>query len=238
MTNTTEKPRIGILCWEAGQSPRGLEQLEALKGNSTNPETYDFPVRFCKVKGANIETILENPCRKVMERMIEEAQKMVKEGVKAITTSCGFNAIFQQELADALDVPVFTSSLLQVPMVCRILGKNKYVGVITAKKAALRKEHLKAVGITPDMPVEIFGMEECPEWNKIFIAPKEDVDLNVIKEEVVSTAAKAAKGLPQIGAFVLECTDLPPFAQAIREVTGKPVFDFVTLVNYINSSIP
>ncbi|HCD71805.1 aspartate/glutamate racemase family protein [Thermovirga lienii] len=238
MTNTTEKPRIGILCWEAGQSPRGLEQLETLKGNSTNPDTYDFPVRFCKVKGANIETILENPCRKVMERMIEEAQKMVKEGVKAITTSCGFNAIFQRELADSLDVPVFTSSLLQVPMVFHTLGRNKHIGVITAKKAALREEHLRAVGITSEMPVEIFGMEECPEWNKIFIAPNEDVDLDVIREEVVSTAVKAVKENPKIGAFVLECTDLPPFAQRIREVTGKPVFDFVTLVNYINSAIP
>ncbi|KUK41994.1 MAG: Glutamate racemase [Thermovirga lienii] len=238
MTNTTEKPRIGILCWEAGQSPRGLEQLETLKGNSTNPDTYDFPVRFCKVKGANIETILENPCRKVMERMIEEAQKMVKEGVKAITTSCGFNAIFQRELADSLDVPVFTSSLLQVPMVFHTLGRNKHLGVITAKKAALREEHLRAVGITSEMPVEIFGMEECPEWNKIFIAPNEDVDLDVIREEVVSTAVKAVKENPKIGAFVLECTDLPPFAQRIREVTGKPVFDFVTLVNYINSAIP
>lgn len=238
MTNTTEKPRIGILCWEAGQSPRGLEQLETLKGNSTNPDTYDFPVRFCKVKGANIETILENPCRKVMERMIEEAQKMVKEGVKAITTSCGFNAIFQRELTDSLDVPVFTSSLLQVPMVFHTLGRNKHLGVITAKKAALREEHLRAVGITSEMPVEIFGMEECPEWNKIFIAPNEDVDLDVIREEVVSTAVKAVKENPKIGAFVLECTDLPPFAQRIREVTGKPVFDFVTLVNYINSAIP
>ncbi|AER65901.1 glutamate racemase [Thermovirga lienii DSM 17291] len=238
MTNTTEKPRIGILCWEAGQSPRGLEQLETLKGNSTNPDTYDFPVRFCKVKGANIETILENPCRKVMERMIEEAQKMVKEGVKAITTSCGFNAIFQRELTDSLDVPVFTSSLLQVPMVFHTLGRNKHIGVITAKKAALREEHLRAVGITSEMPVEIFGMEECPEWNKIFIAPNEDVDLDVIREEVVSTAVKAVKENPKIGAFVLECTDLPPFAQRIREVTGKPVFDFVTLVNYINSAIP
>lgn len=195
-------------------------------------------MRFCKVKGANIETILENPCRKVMERMIEEAQKMVKEGVKAITTSCGFNAIFQRELADSLDVPVFTSSLLQVPMVFHTLGRNKHLGVITAKKAALREEHLRAVGITSEMPVEIFGMEECPEWNKIFIAPNEDVDLDVIREEVVSTAVKAVKENPKIGAFVLECTDLPPFAQRIREVTGKPVFDFVTLVNYINSAIP
>jgi glutamate racemase len=123
-------------------------------------------------------------------------------------------------------------------MVFHTLGRNKHIGVITAKKAALREEHLRAVGITSEMPVEIFGMEECPEWNKIFIAPNEDVDLDVIREEVVSTAVKAVKENPKIGAFVLECTDLPPFAQRIREVTGKPVFDFVTLVNYINSAIP
>jgi len=238
MSITAKGARIGILCWEAGQAPRGLEQLETLKGNSTNPETYDFPVMFCRVKGANVHTILEAPSREVMTRMIEEAQKMAAEGVKAITTSCGFNAIFQKELADALDVPVFTSSLLQVPMVHHILGRNKHIGVITAKKAALRNEHLEAVGITPEMPVEIFGMEECPEWNKIFIAPDEDVDLEVIRSEVVSTALKAVRENPKIGAFVLECTDLPPFAEPIRAATGRPVFDFVSLVNYINKAIP
>lgn len=237
MGNRSLSCGIGILCWEAGQVPRGLVQLESLKGNSTNPDSYDYPVRFCRVKGANIETILENPDRKVLARMIEAARAMVAEGARAITTSCGFNAIFQEELADALDVPVFTSSLLQVPFVVRTLGRGGEIGVITAKKAALREDHFRAVGITSEIPVKIFGMEECPEFNKIFVAPDEDVDLNVIREEVVGTALRAIEENPKIGAFVLECTDLPPFAREIRKATGRPVFDFITLVDYVDQAL-
>lgn len=237
MTKLKDPPRIGILCWEEGQSPRGLVQLESLKGNSTNPDSYDFPVRFCRVKGANIQTILENPRRAIMEKMIGEADNMARDGIRAITTSCGFNAIFQKELADAVDVPVFTSSLLQAPFVHQILGRRSEIGVITAKKTALKEEHFRAAGITPDMPIKVFGMEESPEWNKIFIAPDEDVDLDVIRTEVIGTALKAVEENPRIGAFILECTDLPPFSQAIREATGRLAFDFITLVDYVNRAL-
>lgn len=237
MTNKEDSPRIGILCWESGQVPRGLVQLESLKGNSTNADSYDFPVLFCRVKGANIHTILENPSRSILEKMIGEAENMASNGISAITTSCGFNAIFQKELADALDVPVFTSSLLQAPFVYQILGKRFEIGVITAKKSALKEDHFRAAGITPDIPIKVFGLEECPEWNKIFVAPDEDVDLDVIRTEVIETAMKAVEENPRIGAFIMECTDLPPFSQAIRETTGRLVFDFITLVNYVNKAL-
>jgi len=114
VVNQTESPKIGVLCWEKGHVPRGLQQLETLPGNSTNPASYGYPVRFQHVRGANVHTILEKPDAAVLATMIADARTMVSQGVQAITTSCGFNAIFQRELAAAAGVPVFTSSLLQV----------------------------------------------------------------------------------------------------------------------------
>jgi hypothetical protein len=231
-------PRIGILCWEGGGStPQGLEQLESLKGNSTNPETFSFPVLYKRVPGANIETILEHPDSQVMERMIAEARAMEDAGIRAITTSCGFNAIFQNKIAAALRVPFFSSSLLQVPLIRQMLGPNRSILVLTAKKAALREEHLREVGIAPETNLHIYGMEECPEWGKIFTAPREDVDLKVIAREVVATGERAYEEHPDAGALVLECTDLPPFAAALRERTRLPVFDFVTLTEYIHRAL-
>lgn len=234
---TNHKPQIAILCWEAGQVPRGLVQLEGLPGNSTNLDSYPFPVKLCRIKGANIETVLENPSPLVLARMIEAARTLVAEGVKAITTSCGFNAVFQKELASALDIPVFTSSLLQVPYLRNVLPENKSIAVITAKKTALKKEHFDAVGITNDAKIAVFGMESSPEWNKIFTDPDRDIDLDIVSNEVVATATNAVREFPDIGAFVLECTDLPPFAQAIREATGRPVLDFATMMQSIAGSI-
>ena len=158
-------PLIGILCWEEGCSPRGLVQLEKLVGNSTNPESFEFTIKYSRVKGANIHTILENPCQKTLQSMINEAQIMEKQGIKAITTSCGFNAVFQRELSDSVNIPVFTSSLMQVPLVHHMLTEQQSVGIITAKKSALSEKHLENAGITKQMRVQIKGLEDCSEWN-------------------------------------------------------------------------
>jgi Asp/Glu/hydantoin racemase len=37
---------------------------------------------------------------------------------------------------------------------------------------------------------------------------------------------------PDVGAIVLECTNMPPYADSVRRVTGLPVFDAVTMVNH------
>ncbi len=81
--------KFWIPCWEESCNSRGLVQLEKFPGNSTNPETFEFPVSYTRIKGANIQTILENPCRETLNTMINDAREMEKEGIKVITTSCG-----------------------------------------------------------------------------------------------------------------------------------------------------
>lgn len=168
--------------------------------------------------------------------MIDEARKMEEQGIRAITTSCGFNAVFQRELADAVHLPVFTSSLMQVPLVQNMLGKQRTVGVITAKKSALTDKHLTGAGIKDRISIHIKGLETCSEWNKIFASPDEDIDIPTVEHDVVQIACSMMERV-DIGAFILECTDLPPFANAIRKATGRPVFDFVTLTNYAYQAI-
>ena len=215
----------------------GLMQLETLVGNSTNPASYGYPVRFHRVRGANVHTILENPDRAVLATMITDAQAMAADGIRAITTSCGFNAIFQQELAAALGVPVFTSSLLQVPLARQMLGPDGEIAILTANSAALRQDHLSSVGIADRGGLHILGLERCAEWNRIFAEPDAEVDLAAIEREVVGTALRALDEHPRIRAFVLECTDLPPYAATIRARSGLPVFDFISMMNYVHACL-
>ncbi|NML85289.1 aspartate/glutamate racemase family protein [Polaromonas sp.] len=237
MTSETSAAKIGILCWETGQVPKGLQQLETLVGNSTNPASYDYPVRFNPVRGANVHTILENPDPGVLQTMITDAKAMAAQGIRAITTSCGFNAIFQQQLAEAVSVPVFTSSLLQVPLVQRIHGPKSEICILTANAGALRPEHLSSVGIERTEGLCILGLEQCEEWMRMFAEPDAEIDLAAIEQEVLGTALRALDQHPGIRAFVLECTDLPPYAAAIRRHSGLPVFDFISMVNYLHSSL-
>lgn len=229
-----KKPKIAILRWEAGHVPEGLMQLETMPGNSTNLASYPFPVRLEHVPGACTETIITHPSQEVLNRMIDIANRLAKEeGIEAISTSCGFNAVFQRQLAEAVDIPVFTSSLLQVPFVQQMIGKDKTVGVITANKSSLTKDHMEFCNITDDINVKVFGLENAKEFGKIFDCPDERFDMDAVAQEVVGTAVEAVKANPDIAAFVLECTDLPPFAGKIREATGLPVFDFVSMMGHV-----
>ncbi|MGF6376096.1 hypothetical protein M2140_001166 [Clostridiales Family XIII bacterium PM5-7] len=232
------KPKIAILRWEEGHVPEGLLQLETMPGNSTNEQSYPFPVRLIHVEGACVETIITNPSPVILQRMIDLANKMVEEeGIKAISTSCGFNAIFQKELETKVAAPVFTSSLLQAPFIQNIIGADKAVGVITANKASLTEEHFAACGIGEDVNLVVMGLEEAKEWSKIFDAPDEQFDVDKVTEEILAVARKGVEEHPEIGAILLECTDLPPFAEKIRQAVDLPVFDFISMMGHVAMSL-
>ena len=231
---TKEQPVIAILRWESGHVPQGLMQLEAMAGNSTNPRSYPFPVRMVEVPGANTDTVILHPSQKLLEDMIALSRRLAdEEGIRAITTSCGFNAIFQKALAEAVDIPIFSSALLQVPFVQQLVGENRAVGVITANSAALSKEHLRACGITDEMNVVVMGLENAPEWSKIFDQPDMPFDMEAVSQEILGVAREGVRQHPQISAIVLECTDLPPYDARIRRELGLPVFDFNSMMGHV-----
>lgn len=232
-----QSPKIAILRWETGRVPRGLMQLEAMPGNSTNPASYPFPVRLVEVKGACVETVITHPSQKLLQDMIALCRQLKEEGIRAVTTSCGFNAIFQRELADQAGLPVFTSALLQVPFAQAMVGQNRSVGVITANRAALTREHMLSCGISDDKNVFVLGLEDAPQWSKLFRQPDTPFDMEAVSLEILEVARRAARDHPDLGAIVLECTDLPPYAARIREELHLPVFDINSLVGHVAISL-
>jgi hypothetical protein len=233
----TSKNFIGVLRWEAGLVPRGLVQLEELHGNSTNLSTFDYPVVFKRVDGATTRTIMEEPDPVVHKRMLEAARELYEEGAAAITTSCGFNVILQERLSETVPIPVFSSSLIQVPWVFSLLSRDSEILVVTAKKDSLTTAHLVSAGIKNIDRCHIVGLEEGSEWKKIFTNPEDDIDIEIIREEVTSAVENALSEYLKTRAVVFECTDIPPFADAIRKKTCLPVFDFVTMLGWISTSL-
>jgi Asp/Glu/hydantoin racemase len=53
---------------------------------------------------------------------------------------------------------------------------------------------------------------------------------------MTSVAAKLVELHPEVGAIVLECTNMPPFARHVQDATSLPVFDVVTMVKYAYSA--
>ncbi len=160
------------------------------------------------------------------------------EGVEAIAGSCGFMALFQQEVAESLDIPVFLSSLLQIPLMTDAhFGPHKKIGVITANAPALTPDVLEKVGVTAKMPLIIRGLEKYPEPFSSLVEEKGFLDEDKMREEVLDVAQVMMKEHPEIGTFLLECSELPPYSKAVQDATGLPVFDFFTLIYYIHTTL-
>ncbi|RPJ04533.1 MAG: aspartate/glutamate racemase family protein, partial [Deltaproteobacteria bacterium] len=118
-----------------------------IPGDIGNAYSYTFPVRYKVVKGAKPDKIMKNePDLDMLEPFIQAARELESEGVKAITTSCGFLAVFQKELSKAVRSPVFTSALILVPLVRAMLNKEKWIAIFTFNAAATTERHFNGTG--------------------------------------------------------------------------------------------
>ena len=219
---------VGILVIE-GHFPR----LPGAIGNAT---TFPFPVLQHVVPGATGERVVRSPGTDIIGPWLEGARKLEAAGVRAITTSCGFTAMFQRELTEAVDVPVFASSLLLVPLIARMLKPRYRVGVVTADARHLTSRHFEGAGVDPETVV-VTGLEGCPEFEEVVFQDRHDLDVDRMQAEVVEVASSLVTRHPDVRGLLLECSLLPPFAHAIQAATGLPVFDFTTLVTMVHSSL-
>jgi aspartate/glutamate racemase len=176
----------------------------------------------------------EGASERRQEIFVQKARELEKEGVRAITTGCGFFAKYQQATSEALTVPVFTSPLLLVPMVSQMIGRAKRVGIITAGENHLKGPFLENVGIDPSIPIAVDGMADKEEFTQtIVLEKKPEMNVPKMETEVVDVAQRLVKTYPDIGALVFECSDLPPFAGAVQAVVNLPIFDFISLINMV-----
>jgi Asp/Glu/hydantoin racemase len=219
-------PLIGILMLDT-TFPR-------IKGDIGNPQTFSFPVVYQKVHGASVQRLVIEADPGLVHDFIAAGKILVAKGVNAIATSCGFLALFHRHLVEALPVPVFSSSLLQVHLAQALIRRNQKIGIITARRSSLTDAHLAGVGIQ-HYPTAIIGMEHAREFSAVFIGGKETLDQGQCHQEMQATAEQLLHEHPDVGIIVLECTNMPPFADTVRRATGLPVFDVVTMVNHAHS---
>ena len=208
-----------------------------IPGDMGNAGTFPFPVRYHRVPGAGPDLVVRRGAAGLLPAFIEGARQLEREGVGAITTNCGFLVTFQRELAASVRVPVFTSSLLLVPLVHRLLPPGGRVGIMTVSAATLGPDHLEGAGIGPDIPIAVAGLETEKEFTRVLLGDELELDVDVAREEHVRVARRLVAEHPDVGAIVLECTNMPPYAADIQRETGLPVFDIVSLVTMVHGAL-
>ncbi|MBG0778717.1 MAG: aspartate/glutamate racemase family protein, partial [Desulfotignum balticum] len=163
--------------------------------------------------------------------LLAAARDLAANGVRAVTGDCGFMAIHQQQLQQDLGLPVFLSSLFQIPFIRHLIPAGTGIGIITADSRSLTPDFLEQINISPGSDLFIQGMETCPEFASAVLEEKGTLDAEVIQNEA-TTAALNLKD-QGAGAILLECSVLPPYARAVHQATTLPIFDYITMINYV-----
>jgi len=207
-----------------------------IPGAVANATSFSFPVRYKTINGFTVNRIFEHDMS-ILPALIEAGEELVNAGVKAITGDCGYMALYQKELANHLDVPVFMSSLLQVPFISSMLGSDEKIGNVCANSKSMDRTVLHAVGISENIPICIRGLEDQKNFYEAGIDEVGSLDADAIEKEVVSVVQQMIEDDPKIKAILLECSMLPPYSKAVSEAVNLPVFDFVDMINYVYSSI-
>lgn len=204
-------------------------------GDVGNPDTFGFPVRYIRASGAHPPHVVESAAEGLLDTFVAAGRALASGGARALSTSCGFLSVYQQQIADAVGVTVATSALLQVPLVLRTLPTTARIGVITANAASLSATHLTAAGIGADdqRRLRLIGLEQTAHFYPAVVRGQGRLDPTTARAEVVDAAMTALDDDPAIRAFVFECANLPPYSDAVREATGRPVWDIATMLNWI-----
>ena len=223
------KVSVGLICLDS-TFPKPV-------GHIRNPVTFNFPVIPKVLKGMSVKQIVADEKAVYADIFIDAAKALENEGVSAITGSCGFMSLYQNHISNSVNTPVFMSSLIQIPMVSKMLRKDQIVGILTANRNSLSIDHLKAVG-ADQIPIIIAGMECEKEFREVILEGKRDnLDFKKFEKELLGVAENLISKNCEIGALVLECTDMTCFSTSLRKRFGLPIFDLITLTEMIYNTI-
>jgi hypothetical protein len=187
-----------------------------IPGDVGNATSYGYPVLFKPVKGLTLDRVLagDPACE---ASIVEAARELEEFGVRGISSDCGFLVQYQDTVRKAVKVPVFMSSLLQIPFIAQTFEPGR------------------PIGCRSEINVVIRGMEDLPHFKEAVLHERGDLDSDLLEAETVACARELQGRHPDMGAILLECSMLPPYAKAVQDETGLPVFDFLTMIDYFHA---
>ena len=213
-------PFIGILMLNT--------KFTRLVGDIGHPDTFPFPIKRLMIDEANSRNVVIDGEVGLADAFCRGARRLEEEGACAIATSCGFLACFQKELAQSVSIPVGASALLLVPLIAQLFGNEKKIGVLTARKSSMSDRQLLACGVDR-RAIALEGMEDT-EFYRVYVENKAEVDKARLSSEILERGMNLVARDGGVGAILLECTNMPPFAGRLRSSAGVPVFDVRDLV--------
>jgi len=204
-------------------------------GDTGNALTWPFPVLYKVVPGASARVVIHEQGKGLGPAFLKAAEELVKDGADGITTTGGFLAIFQKDLAAHVNVPVASSSLMQVPLVQRLLPPGKRVGVLSVQGDRITPEHWDAVGAPHDTPV--MGTENGREFTRVMLGDTIDMDYAAAEQDIMEAGDELLRRHPDVGAIVCENHNMAPYAAALNARLRIPIFTVYTFITWFHAGL-
>jgi hypothetical protein len=208
-------------------------------GDIGNARTFPFPVLYEILNDVAPAELLDRHAPAAVKVLVGAAQKLERQGVAAIVTSCGLLIRYQQLLSQAVGIPVATSSLVMLPTIAAMLAPKRAIGVLASKASNITGEALAQAGWHDPGRIVIAGLEGCPRFRAAILEPEPpyEIDPEGIYEEVRAVCRRMMADRADVGALVLECTNLGPYAARLRAELQLPVFDVVHLTHLLHAAV-
>ncbi|MEM7173360.1 MAG: aspartate/glutamate racemase family protein [Pseudomonadota bacterium] len=218
---------LGILMLET-RFPR-------IYGDMGNAATWPFPVLYKVVPQASPDRVVRQGAHGLLPDFLSAAEDLVRMGADGITTNCGFLSLFQDAIAAQVKVPVATSSLMQAPLIQRLLPSDRKVGILTISAESLTPEHLTAAGVDPDTPVA--GTLPGCEFNRVILEDEAELNVELARRDNIEAAQRLVNQHPDVGAILMECTNMSPYAADIQQISGRPVFSIYSFMLWFQAGL-
>ncbi|SCV02397.1 LANO_0F17612g1_1 [Lachancea nothofagi CBS 11611] len=232
--SSKELPALGALCLDY------TDDIHRPPGDPLNALSFPFPLLFEKVQKASLWNVVssrEYP-DEFLQQFVDACVKLANRGAVGIITSCGFLSQVQKRIAGKIPIPIATSSLLQVPLLLAMRPESEHIGIITFDSSTLGDVHFEGIGVTKEMRERI-SVIGCPDDGALrgVIQYGDAYIHEELEAEIVECAQELLIHDPKISVFVLECTQMPPYAQAVFRETGLPVYDVITMIDWFYSGL-
>ncbi|MGC1504946.1 MAG: aspartate/glutamate racemase family protein [Sulfitobacter sp.] len=223
---------------ENKQAHLGILMLDTrfprIMGDAGNAQTWPFPVHYGVVRGATPQAIVCDDIEPFVQAFVDVGRDLVAQGCGGIATTCGFLALIRPRLAAALGVPVAASALEQAGQIAAMLAPGQRLGVLTISETTLTPSHLAAAGVPQGTPVQ--GMEGS-SFAASILGNQTTLNVNAARREMVSAGQGLVTQSPSVGALLLECTNMVPYAADIAQATGRPVFSIYTYLRWFHAGL-
>ena len=208
-------PRVTVLQLDTG-FPR-------IAGDVGSPDSYARPPQILKIAGASVGRIVTDRPQDIDITPFAEALQRAEGDI--IVTSCGFLSYWQAHLAKLCDRPFISSSLVALEQLAPDIAPDA-LRILTFDAQRLNAAHL---GVHSTYAQSILGLPPMHHLRQVISRDLDVLDEDTARTEITDLLVQSQTGTHRH--ILLECTNLPPYREAITATTGLPVTDILTMIN-------